>query len=291
VDVRTLSTGDEPALEAFLRRYAASSMFLRANSRAAGLVDRGEPLQGTYVAAVDGGAIVGVAAHFWNGMLVLQAPDPRAIEPVARAAVARSGRELRGFVGPHAQCFAARSALGLADRDAALDSREELYALYLDDLRVPEDLAAGRVVCRFPRADELDIVADWRSDYSIEALGLTGGPELSATSRVEVGRLQEESSQWILEDRGRPVSYSAFNARLPDVVQVGGVWTPKELRGRGYGRAVVAGSLLDARAEGAASAVLFTGEENVPARRAYEALGFRVVGDYALIIFQLTANG
>ena len=286
MDIRMLSTGDEPALEAFLRPWLESSMFLRANARAAGLVDRGEPLQGTYVAATDGGEIAGVAAHFWNGMLVLQAPDSRFIEPLARAAVARSGRELRGFVGPWSQCRDARSALGLNDRATVLDSREQLYALDLDRLRVPDDLASGRLTCRLPREDELDILADWRADYSIEALGLPGSPELTATSRVEIGRLQAERSQWILEDHhGRPVSYSAFNARLPDVVQIGGVWTPVELRGRGYGRAVVAGSLLDARSHGVTRAVLFTGEENLSARRAYESLGFRVVSDYALVIF------
>jgi ribosomal protein S18 acetylase RimI-like enzyme len=48
---------------------------------------------------------------------------------------------------------------------------------------------------------------------------------------------------------------------------------------------VVAGSLLDARAQGVARGVLFTAEENRPAQRAYQALGFRVVGDYGLLGF------
>jgi predicted GNAT family acetyltransferase len=119
----------------------------------------------------------------------------------------------------------------------------------------------------------------------MEALGIANGPDLAASSRAEIDRLQREGSHWIVLDGGQPVSYSAFNARLPDIVQVGGVWTPPELRGGGYGRAVVAGSLLDARAAGVDRAVLFTGEENRSARAAYEALGFRVVGDYALVIF------
>jgi uncharacterized protein len=285
VEVKTLSAGDRAALEEFLTPLAASSMFLRANSLAAGLVDRGEPLQGTYVAALEAGRITAVAAHFWNGMLVLQGPEPASLEPVARAAVRRSGRELSGLVGPWRQVRAARSALGLEDRSTVLESREELYELELSRLEVPPALATGRVECRAPRAEELDLAAEWRASYSIEALGLSGGPELSATSKAEIERLAKEGSQWILLDRGVPVSYSAFNARLPDVVQVGGVWTPPELRGRGYARAVVAGSLLVARSEGALLAVLFTGEENRSARAAYEALGFRVIGDYGLVIF------
>ena len=85
------------------------------------------------------------------------------------------------------------------------------------------------------------------------------------------------------QEQGAPVAYSAFNARLPEIVQVGGVWTPPDRRGRGYARAVVAGSLLEARAEGVRRAVLFT--SNPMARRAYEALGFRKIGEYGLVIF------
>ena len=81
---KTLSLGDEPALERFLEPRATESMFLRSNARMAGLVDRGEPFQGTYVAAVEHGRVIAVAAHFWNGMLILQAPDPETRDPVAR---------------------------------------------------------------------------------------------------------------------------------------------------------------------------------------------------------------
>src|SRR6185436_8234101 len=54
-DLRTLGPGDESVLGAFLREHIDSSMFLRSNSLAAGLVDEGKPLQGTYVAAFEGG--------------------------------------------------------------------------------------------------------------------------------------------------------------------------------------------------------------------------------------------
>lgn len=264
-------------------------MFLRANARAAGLVDRGERLQGTYVAAIVGREIVSVAAHFWNGMLILQAPDPDALEAVARAAVLRSARELSGLAGPRAQVEAARRALTVTSaaqaRPASLDSREVLFSLDLERLRVPEALASRRVVGRRPQSAELGHVASWRAEYLAEALGLRDGEELRARARSETARVHEEGAHWILLDGGRPVSYSAFNARLPDTVQVGGVWTPRELRGHGYARAVVAASLLEARAAGARSALLFTDEENRSAITAYEALGFRPIGDYGLVMF------
>ncbi len=59
-----------------------------------------------------------------------------------------------------------------------------------------------------------------------------------------------------------------------------------ELRRRGYGRCVVAASLLDARAQGVEKAILFTGESNLAAQRAYTALGFRHIGDYRLLLLQ-----
>ena len=42
--------------------------------------------------------------------------------------------------------------------------------------------------------------------------------------------------------------------------------------------------MLDARAEGVARSVLFTDRETAPARRAYEALGYRLTGDFAIVI-------
>ena len=66
----------------------------------------------------------------------------------------------------------------------------------------------------------------------------------------------------------------------------GGVWTPPELRGRGYGRAAVAASLLDARADGVGRSILFTGDDNVPAIKAYAALGYRLIGDHRILLLK-----
>jgi predicted GNAT family acetyltransferase len=98
-----------------------------------------------------------------------------------------------------------------------------------------------------------------------------------------MGLHQRSGSRWLLEQDGWPVASTGFNARLPDVVQIGGVYTPPALRGRGYARAAVAGSLLAVRETGVRRAVLFTGTDNEPARRTYLALGFRVVGDFGFV--------
>ncbi len=283
VKVRILEPGDEAVLEAFLARHADSSMFLRSNARAAGLEDHGEPRQGTYAAALEHGTIVAVAAHCWNGNLLVQAPVH--VEAVARAAVRRSRRAVQGLAGPWTHVLAARAALGLEHRIAAKASCEDLYALNLQDLQVPPALSSGRLQCRHPLDAELDLLIHWRADFAREALGAGNGPELRAQCREEVLLQHREGSDWLLLDGGAPVAYSTFNARLPEIVQIGGVWTPPALRGRGYARAVVAGSLLEARGRGVRRAVLFADPANPAASRAYRAPGFHVVGDYGLVLF------
>jgi GNAT superfamily N-acetyltransferase len=279
--IRPLHSGDEPALEAFLRPHADSSMFLRSNARAEGLDYHGQPLQADYVAAFDGDRIVAVAAHCWNGMILVQAPVQ--LDTVVRAAVERSARPVSGISGPAAQVDAARRALGLEHRPAPKHGQEELMALDLHDLVVPAPLADGRWSCRPPREVELDMVTDWRVAFYHEALHRPDAPGLRDEAAEDVRLIHDRGMDWLLTDGDRPVAYSAFNARLPDIVQIGGVWTPPALRGKGYGRTVVVGSLLDARYHGVARAVLFAERED--AKRAYRGIGFRVVGEFGLVLF------
>jgi len=283
-ELRLLRPGDEAALDTFLARHADTSMFLRSNARSAGLTDRGEPMQATYIAALDGGRIAGVAAHCWNGMVLVQAPDGGDAAAVAREAVRRSGRTVTGFSGPWSQVVAAREALGLGAAPTAKDSRDELYVLDIARLVVPPELAGGALRCRHPAERELDLLVDWRVRFAVEALGAADGPDLRQASTDDVRLQHERGTDWLLLAGAAPVSYSVFNAMLPDIVQIGGVWTPPEFRGRGYARSVVAGSLLAGRKQGIERAVLFADPTNEAARRAYLFLGFRVTGDYGLVL-------
>jgi predicted GNAT family acetyltransferase len=284
--LETLGPGDESALEAFLVRHAHSSMFLRGNLAAGGIVDHGQPHQSTYVAAREGGDICGVVGHSWHGMLQLQAPVD-VVGDLARAAVERSGRAITGLVGPWAQVAAARVALGDDTIRVRLSSHEDLFALDLAHMIVPATLAGGRLRCRRPEAGELPLLIDWRVAYDVEISNATDTPALRRAIGIDTARLHARDATWVATADGEPVAYSAFNAQLPEIVQVGGVYTPPSLRGRGYARAVVAGSLLAARERGVRQAVLFTGKDSHHAQRAYRALGFEVVGDYGVVLLDV----
>ncbi|WP_225977482.1 hypothetical protein [Nostoc sp. CENA543] len=107
--LKTLQTGDEVLLENFLLQHIDTSMFLRSNCHNAGLVNQGRRFQGTYVAAIVDHQIVAIAAHYWNGMLVVQAPVY--LEAVVQATVTQSGQAISGIAGPASQVTATKQIL------------------------------------------------------------------------------------------------------------------------------------------------------------------------------------
>jgi RimJ/RimL family protein N-acetyltransferase len=294
--IRLLQTGDEPELERFLAPLADSSLFLLANARKGGLVDQGQPFQSTYAAAFEEGVIVGVAACSWLGSVVVQAP--RQLDGVVREAIRASGRQVTAMIGPYQQAVAACAAIG---RSPLSLERELLFAVDLAALEVPADLATeerasplrggarraehptGLAVCRPARREELPMLAEWRARFIVETNVEREGTDLRSRARVATELLFADGALFVLERDGAVVSMAGFNARIAEMAQVGGVYTPAELRGRGYARCAVAGALLAARTSGASRGILFTAESNVPAQRSYRAIGFRPIGDYGLL--------
>lgn len=288
IQFRPLLPGDEPAVEAFLQPRLAFSMFLLGNMRQSGLAYAPRPYHGEYMAALQDGEIVAIAAHYWSGVLMLQAPQHAA--RLAQALLHASRRPLTGIIGPDEQAQQARDALAIPPGRVQLDSQEYLYSLALAHLRLPQALSGGLVHARRALPPDLDDLAAWRVAYNHEAVGDGLSPHDHQRARQQIERLHGEGRLWLLEDGGQKVAMTAFNADLGEAVQVGGVYTPPEQRGRGYARAVVAASLLEARAAGAHTAILFTQHDNYPAQKAYLSLGFQYLGNYRLLILHSAAS-
>lgn len=270
LSMRLLTEADRMAVEAFLLQRVETSMILLSNLRAAGFVDQGQRYQGTWVGAFEGEALVAVTCHAWNGNLLLQAPVRTA--ELAAFARATSRREVRGALGPLEQV----SALQL-EAQARRPAAEILFTLETTVMSPPQLARHTRLA--EPR--DLEQLAQWRYDYVVE-LNLEPGGEATRRGAAEgVRAAAERRDLFVLELDGRVVATTMFNARLPEVVQIGGVFCPPALRSRGYARAAVAGSLQLAAVP---RAVLFTSHDNHAAQRAYRALGFREAGTYGLLL-------
>lgn len=88
-----------------------------------------------------------------------------------------------------------------------------------------------------------------------------------------------ERRWWVLREGGRIAFQVHVGPENDHTVQIGGVLTPPELRGRGIatrGVAAISALLL----ERLPTVSLFCAEHNAPARRVYEKLGFEVALQY-----------
>ena len=85
---------------------------------------------------------------------------------------------------------------------------------------------------------------------------------------------------YLWEDGGCPVSMARIGRRMPHGATVGPVYTPAELRGRGYASncvAKVSRIILDSGCEFCA---LFTNLENPTSNHIYTAIGYQPLGDF-----------
>jgi RimJ/RimL family protein N-acetyltransferase len=283
VEARTLHTADLPMIEAFLMRHADSSMNLRGNLRRDGL-EHGSVHAGAFD---ERGELRAVVAHYnATGNVALQADDLRALEVALEHAVHSSAMPVRGFFGRRDLVEHARSALRMRDVPTRYDSDEGLYALDLDALRLPPLASDPDITLRPLDPAHVEVFVRWRIAYEIESVGANADEALERVARAKAQQAIAHGEPVLLTHRGEPVAMTEFNARLPDTCQVGGVFTPVELRSRGYARAAVGLSLAHARSRGVRRAILFTGEHDVPAIKAYRALGFERIGDFKIVLFK-----
>jgi RimJ/RimL family protein N-acetyltransferase len=273
--LRAARPGDEPKIEAFLARHAETSMFLRSNLLGLGLSDNTSP-HGTAYWLAGAEEITAVFGISNAGFVLMQAPDAPP-ELFAAFAARIAGRNVKGFTGVPDQVTAAKRALGLASATFALDNPEPLYRLRLDALRLP----SGPGEIRPPAEADRNLIFTWTRAYSAE-LQMSSPDRLDEEARGRTERALSSGDVRILHIDGQPVGMTAINARLPDMVQIGGVYTPPALRGRGHARRAVALHMAEARAAGVDTAILFA--SGPAACRAYEAIGFRRIGAYALAI-------
>ncbi len=272
------SAADAPALEAFLARNFATTMFLRGNLRDFGIGNTTAPYAMRYFMQRNGAEITGVGAVANNGTLMGHAQHD--LGPIAAHMRAALGPIMvPAVLGAQAHVDTLVNAFGLQDRPTRMQEQEPLFALELAQLCLPET----NTTLRAPDPATRPLLESWTYAYELEVLGATPGAKTCDMAIQSVARQIDTDRLRVLFDHGQAVAKTAFTAVLPDCVQIGGVYTPPDLRGRGYAKSAVAQHLAEVRANGVAKAVLFSASPS--ASKVYRAIGFRQVGTYAITLF------
>jgi hypothetical protein len=279
--IREAGPDDRSQVEARLTRHIDMAMFPLANLRAHGLGQGSFPSDHAHATRFWLLQDQGVVALSRGGMLMTH--DTEALD-LAALRETLSGQEVEGALGPAVAIRPLLSALGLAGVPMRQDKDEPAFALDLTQLRVPDRPDATLVPAT---ASHRPLLLDWRAAYQREILGAPFDAA-EALAVADVDRMIDRGDHRLLLDHGQPVALTGFNATLPDIVQVGGVYTPPALRGLGHARLAVALHLVEARAAGVARAVLFAA--SLAAARAYRAIGFQPNGTFALVLFARPAT-
>jgi uncharacterized protein len=231
----------------------------------------------------DGGEVVAAAVRTPPYNLILAQPR----SPLALAALAEAvADDLPGVVGavPEAVEFAElwSRQTGLRHRT---NMRQGVYALERVE---PPPTVPGSV--RIATTDDREIAVQWFIAFSEEALH-EGSPGADQAEAIFDHRASSSSSGLLFwEDGGKPVSLASWGGRTPNGIRVGPVYTPPELRGRGYATALTAElsqQLLDGRLfdGGRRFCFLYTDLANPTSNAIYERIGYRRVAESAEIVF------
>lgn len=129
----------------------------------------------------------------------------------------------------------------------------------------------------FRAAAEADLptAARWTAAF-IEEAGLGDPSDADDVARERI----REGSLFVWDD-ARPVSMAAWAGRTGRIVRVNYVYTPPELRGRGYASVCVASLTQQLLDEGHARSCLYTDLSNPTSNKIYQAIGYRPVCDAA----------
>jgi uncharacterized protein len=232
----------------------------------------------------DGGEVVGAALRTPPYNLILA--RPRGPEAVADLADAVTGEELPGVVGAEPEVVEfARLWSGRVGVPARTSMRQGIYAL--ERVEAPPAVPGS---ARVATTADRELGLRWWVAFGDEVLH-EGGPGRDRAEETLDHRLSSARAGILLwEDDGEPVSLAGWGGPTPNGIRVGPVYTPPELRGRGYATALTADlsqRLLDGELfeGGRRFCFLYTDLANPTSNAIYERIGYRRVAESAEIAF------
>jgi predicted GNAT family acetyltransferase len=134
--------------------------------------------------------------------------------------------------------------------------------------------------------DELDLlvpacVAMFTEEVGVSPIGGDGG----ALYRSRIAELIAAGRSFARIERGRVIFKAEIGSATQRACQIQGVWVDPGRRGEALSVAGMAAVVALAQESAAPVVSLYVNDYNVPARRAYERVGFREIGAFSSVLF------
>jgi len=240
---------------------------------AANLMSQPDLYTDPYLAAVTHeGRVIAVATLTPPfGMAISNVLDSAALKVIA-ADLLQTGRPLPNVLAPKEVVLAfAEHWRTLTGRSYRLDMSERVFCLQKVN---PVGSVSGQL--RPVTLSDRDLLVEWIHAFTIEAL--REDDRARAERSVDLSFQSNLRRTYLWED-GQPVSLVGCGGRTPNGIRIGPVYTPPQLRSRGYASACIAAVsqlLLD---EGRKYCFLFTDLSNPTSNHIYQQIGYQPVAD------------
>ncbi|MGZ4320452.1 MAG: GNAT family N-acetyltransferase [Gaiellaceae bacterium] len=225
-----------------------------------------------FAVARDGGDVVAATMRTPPHNLILsEVGDEAALEPLA-ADANDVFQSLTGVVGPKAavarlaEIWEARTG-----QPRQLMLRQRSYCA--EQVLEPEGVAG---TMRPYEERDRELVLGWMDAFVEEAL--PEAPPEDSARWLERRAADPDSGTMIWED-GEPVSMGGYGGLTPNGIRVGPIYTPPELRRRGYATALTAAMTRMLLEGGRRFCFLFTDLANPTSNSIYQRIGYRPVTD------------
>jgi len=215
------------------------------------------------LAAVDSDQVVGVAIRTPPFDLLLSLMDGATAAAIADEL---SGHALPGVTAP---TVAGEAFLARWPGSGSVLLEERLFEL---TEVIPPRPASGHL--RWYEDGDRDVVLDWLAAFFAEAL-----PEEHVDAERVLARRRDSPGDFGIWDDGGPVSFAAFGSPTPNGMRIGPVYTPPELRGRGYASALTAAVSKHVLDSGRSFCFLGTDLANPTSNSIYQRIGYRPIAD------------
>lgn len=206
-----------------------------------------------------------------HNLLLSQIDDARALAALTEDVLASD--DPPGVLGPTAATRSIADAWSTRTGGAAARAVQE--RIFRIDTVIPPRPVSGR--CREAEERDRALLAAWWAAFSAEAI--PGAPRGDADEAADRMLRRAGRVAYVWEDDHQVATFACATGPTPRGIRVGPVYTPPELRGRGYASNLVAAVSEQQLASGRSFCFLFTDLANPTSNHIYQELGYVPVVD------------